>query len=100
MRVLLTNNTLGARAGSELYLYDVALELLRRGHEPIAFSTVHGEVARQLRAATVPVIDNLADCTLRPDVIHGHHHYETLTASLCFPDVPVINFCHGWVPFE
>lgn len=36
MRILLTNNTLGLRAGSELYVRDVALALLSRGHEPIA----------------------------------------------------------------
>lgn len=97
MRILLTNNTLGERAGTELYLYDVALELMRRGHHPIAFSTVHGQVAGELRAATVPVIDNLDRCGQPPDIIHGQHHYETLTASLYFPDTPVVNFCHGWV---
>lgn len=100
MRILLTNNTLAERAGSELYVHDVALELLRRGHQPIAFSTVLGEVANLLRAATVPVIDNLDHLAAAPDIIHGHHHFETLTAALHFPDVPVINFCHGWVPYE
>ncbi len=100
MRILLTNNTLGERAGTELYLRDVALELMRRGHHPIAFSTVHGQVAGELRAATVPVIDNLDRCGEPPDIIHGQHHYETLTASLYFPDTPVVNFCHGWVPTQ
>jgi Glycosyltransferase Family 4 len=100
MRILLTNNTLGVRAGTELYLCDVALELLRRGHHPIAFSTVHGEVAEQLRAATIPVISNLDDCGAPPDIIHGQHHFETLITSLYFPDTPVVNFCHGWAPAE
>jgi hypothetical protein len=100
MRILLTNNTLGVRAGTELYLCDVALELLHRGHHPIAFSTVHGEVAEQLRAATIPVISNLDDCGVPPDIIHGQHHFETLIASLYFPDTPVVNFCHGWAPAE
>ncbi len=98
MRILLTNNTLGERAGTELYLHDVALELMRRGHQPIAFSTVHGQVAGELRAATIPVIDNLDKCGQPPDIIHGQHHYETLTASLYFPETPVVNFCHGWAP--
>src|SRR5712672_3057133 len=100
MRILLTNNTLQWRAGSELYIYDVAVELLNRGHQPVAFSTVLGEVAELLRAATVPVIDDPSLLAARPDIIHGHHHFDTLIAALTFPSVPVLNFCHGWVPWE
>ena len=59
MRVLLTNNTLANRAGTELYVRDVAIELLRRGHHPVAYSTHLGPVAEELRAATVPVIRSL-----------------------------------------
>src|SRR5437773_4475026 len=86
--VLFTNNTLGAPAGSESYLRDVALALLRRGHHPVAFSLVLGSIAEELRRATVPVVDDLARLSARPDVIHGHHHLETLMAALRFPDVP------------
>lgn len=100
MRVLLTNNTLNARAGSELYVYDVATELLRRGHQPVAFSTDLGQVAAQLRDATIPVVDDLRRIGAPPDIIHGQHHFETLLAVLAFPDTPAINFCHGWAPWE
>jgi hypothetical protein len=89
MRILLTNNTLGPLQGTEMYIYDVALELQRRGHTPIAFSTRLGEVAKMLNAATVPVIDKLEDCGEPPDIIHGQHHYETLAAALYFPGAPV-----------
>ncbi len=100
MRVLLTNNTLRYRAGSELYIYDVAVELLKRGHEPIVFSTVMGEVGELLRAATVPVVDDLARVAVTPDIIHGQHHFDTLIAALTFPAVPALSFCHGWTPWE
>jgi hypothetical protein len=100
MRILLTNNTLHWRSGSELYIYDVAVELLNRGHEPVAFSTVLGNVAELLRAATVPVVDDLSRLAAPPDVIHGHHHFDTLIAALTFPATPVLNFCHGWLPWE
>jgi hypothetical protein len=46
LRVLITNNTLAGRGGSELYVRDTATELLKRGHTPIAYSAVLGEVAR------------------------------------------------------
>jgi hypothetical protein len=98
--VLLTNNALGPRGGSETYIRDVALALLRRGHHPVAFSLVPGEVADELRRATIPVLDDLTRLGDPPDVIHGHHHFETLIAVLAFPGVPAVNFCHGWVPWE
>lgn len=100
LRILITNNTLDARAGSELYVRDLAIALLKRGHTPIAFSTTLGDVARELRSATIPVIDNLEALTTPPDIIHGQHHVETMIALLHFPGTPAIYFCHGWVPWE
>ena len=100
MRVLITNNTLAARAGSELYVRDLALALLRRGHQPVAYSLVLGEVAEEMRRATVPVVSDLSAVAEPPDVIHGQHHLETMTALLHFPGVPAVSFCHGWLPWE
>lgn len=100
MRVLLTNNGFGLRAGSELYVRDVAIELMQRGHCPVAYSTRLGSVADELRAATVPVIRSLESLGEAPDIIHGQHHYETLTAMMWFPETPAISYCHGWLPWE
>lgn len=76
------------------------MALLERGHTPIAYSTRLGEVARELRAATTPVVDDLNALASPPDVIHGHHHIETMTALLRFPTAPAIFVCHGWLPWE
>src|SRR5262249_52125577 len=73
---------------------------LKRGHTPVAYSTVMGEVAAELRAGTVPVVDNLDAISIPPDIIHGQHHLETMTALLRFPRVPAVYFCHGWLPWE
>ena len=100
MRILITNNTLDFRGGSELYVRDLAIALLKRGHMPIAYSTKLGDIAQEIRAATVPVIDNLDALAAPPDVIHGHHHLDTMTALLRFPGVPAVYFCHGWLPWE
>jgi glycosyltransferase involved in cell wall biosynthesis len=97
-RILFTNNTLAARAGSELYVRDVAIALRRRGHTPIAYSTELGDVAGDLRRATVAVVDRLDRVGAVPNVIHGHHHLETMTALAWFPGVPAIYVCHGWLP--
>jgi Glycosyltransferase Family 4 len=97
LRVLIVNDALDRRAGTEVYVRDLALGLLRRGHTPVVFSTVLGDVARELRAATVPVIDNLNSMAAEPDVIHGHHHIEAMMALLHFSKTPAIHFCHGWI---
>lgn len=100
LRILITNNTLDKRAGTELYVYDLAVALLARGHQPVAYSNQLGEVARSIRDEGIPVIDNLDSLTLTPDIIHGHHHLETMTALLHFPQTPAIYFCHAWQAWE
>ena len=100
LSILFTNNTLAGRAGSELWILDVARALVARGHRPAAFTLVPGLVADELRAATVPIVTELANFSGRPDLIHGHHHVETLIAALHFPGVPIVHFCHGWLPWE
>src|SRR4051794_1084694 len=100
MKILLTNTYLVERAGTELYIRDVACGLLRLGHKPIVYSPRLGAVAEEIRAATVPVVDNLDALGEPPDLIHGQHPLEAMTALLRFPDVPAIFFSHGWQPWQ
>ncbi len=100
MRVLLTNTTLAHRTGSELYVVELALALRARGHEPAVYSTVLGEPARELAAAGIATVDDLALLTRPPDLIHGQHHAGTLTALLYFSGVPGLFVCHGAQPWD
>ena len=100
IRVLLTNNTLAARAGPAVYVRDLALAFAKTGMSPIAYSPVLGEVAEELRQHTIPVIDDLDRMEAAPDIIHGHHHHETMTAALRYPNTPAIYACHGWFPWQ
>jgi len=100
LRILITNNTLDARAGTELYVYDLAVALLERGHQPVAYSNKLGQVADELRMSCVPVIDQLDSLSFTPDIIHGHHHLEAMTAMLHFPQTPAVLFCHSWRHWE
>ena len=100
LRVLITNHFLRSRTGSELYVYELATNLLQRGHTPIVYSPKLGALALELRDATVPVVDNLDAIGAQPDLIHGQHHVETMTALLRFSDTPAIFLCHGWLPWE
>jgi hypothetical protein len=100
LSILFTNHSLDARRGSELWVLDVCRALIRRGYRPAAFSLELGAVAEEIRLATVPVVNDLDKITFTPDLIHGHHHLETLIAALHFPDVPIVHFCHGFLPWE
>src|ERR1700687_658353 len=73
---------------------------MRRGHHRVAFSAILGPVADELRAATIPVIQTLDALGEPPDIIHGQHHYDALSAMLWFPETPAIYYCHGWGPPE
>ena len=97
LRVLITNRILTSRTGTEIYVRDLARELAARGHRPVVYSPLLGDVAQEIRATTVPVTADLASITEPPDVIHGHHGLETLAALLAFPAVPALAFCHSWV---
>jgi hypothetical protein len=96
LKVLITNFMFATRSGTEVYVRDLALALLKRGHTPIVYSPRLGEIARETRVATIPVVDDLNTIGSPPDIIHGHHHNETMTALLHFPGVPAVYACHDW----
>ncbi len=96
LNILITNVKLEARTGTELYVRDLARGLLERGHRPVVYSPRLGPLAAEIRRETVPVIDDLSKLAAPPDIIHGQHANETLTALLHFPRVPSVFFCHDW----
>lgn len=98
LRVLITNMTLAGRTGTETAVKDLALGLLRAGHSPVVYTPDPGDIAHELRKASVPVVDDLSNLSVVPDVIHGNHHAETITALLQFSGVPAVNVCHAFIP--
>jgi hypothetical protein len=96
LRVLITNFKLETRTGTEMFVSDLARGLLEAGHRPVVYSPRLGKLAAEIRKETVPVVDDLDKLTAPPDVIHGQHANETLTALLRFPDAPALFFCHDW----
>ena len=81
-------------------MLDPASEFRRRGHLPVAYSPTHGKVTEALRRACIPVISDLANLGVAPDIIHRQHHIEAMTAMLHFPDTPAVYVCHGWLPWQ
>lgn len=93
-RVLITNFVLEDGTGTEAYVRDVALRLVEVDRLPIIYTPRLGRFARRLIQDGIPVIDDLSQLSVTPDIIHGHHTLETAAAATRFPNVPVISFCH------
>jgi glycosyltransferase involved in cell wall biosynthesis len=91
--VLITNCALTGPSGTEIVVRDLARELCSRGHEVTIFSPRLGIIAEQARAAGARVTSDLAE-TSEPEVVHGHHHLNTVTALLRFPRTCGIFVCH------
>ncbi|HKV37365.1 MAG TPA: glycosyltransferase family 4 protein [Pyrinomonadaceae bacterium] len=96
LRILITNLRVEGWTGTELFVRDIARGLMRAGHSPVIYSPRLGPLAAEIRKETIPVIDDLAQLSAPPDVIHGQHVNETLTALLHFQNTPALYFCHDW----
>ncbi|HVF23097.1 MAG TPA: glycosyltransferase [Pyrinomonadaceae bacterium] len=96
LKVLIANATLATLTGTETYVRDLALGLLRKGHCPIVYAPELGHIADELQRGTVPVVDNLNRVGAVPDVIHGNHNTELITSLLQFENVPAVFYCHSW----
>lgn len=88
---------LESRSGSELYTAELAERLLSLGHSAFIYTPAPGPLARELQERSIPVVSDLRMVTEPPDIIHGHHTHETMTALLAFPGVPAVQVHHGWV---
>ena len=96
LKVLITNLKLEGWTGTELFVRDVARGLLAAGHRPVIYSPHLGKLAAEIHQETIPVVDDLSQISRAPDIIHGQHANETLTALLHFPNSPALYFCHDW----
>ena len=92
--VLITNITLKTRTGTETVVRDLSLGLREAGHYPMVYSPELGDIAHEIAAAGIPVTDDLRGLPHKPDIIHGHHRFETIQALAHFPGACGIFVCH------
>lgn len=86
--------TLTGHTGTETVVRDLALGLQATGHQPMVYAPTLGAIAQEIAAAGVPVVSRFELLPYEPDVIHGHHHVETVQALLQFPRARGIFVCH------
>lgn len=92
--ILITNCTLGGYSGTEVVVRDLALGFKKLGHFPMVYSPNLGGASSDIIEANIPVVTSLAFLPRKPDIIHGHHHIETISAIQYFSTVPAIFVCH------
>jgi hypothetical protein len=95
MRILITNERLDQRAGSDLFIRDLARGLQGLGHFVIAYSSDPREQSRLLERDSISVATDLEQLPFRPDIIHARHHLDAITAVTALPGVPAIHHCIG-----
>jgi hypothetical protein len=93
--VLVTSIDLDGLAGANLYVRDVAMGLQATGHHPTVYSPRLGVLAKDLRAAGIPVVVDLDDLESVPQVVHANQTVQAYEAAIRFPSVPIVFVCHG-----
>lgn len=95
MRIVITNERLSQRAGTDLFLRDLARALQQLGHFVIAYSADPRERERLLEVDGIAVATDLTRLPFRPDIIHARHHFDAMTALVALPGVPAVHHCVG-----
>ena len=96
LRVLFTTRNVGWVGGVQLFIRDLARGLMARGHEPMVYCASYGRELEHVRAWAVPVIDDLSQLSVTPDLIHGNDSFGLVTAMMHFSETPAIFFSHAW----
>ncbi len=94
MNLLFTNLSLSSGSGTEWFTRDLARSLQALGHNVALYSPVTGDFAERLAEDSLKVYSSLEQVPFTPDLIHGHHHVEIMSALLYFPGVPAVFVCH------
>jgi len=83
------------RSGTEIVTAELALGLLRRGHEVAVLTALIGPTASLLTSEGIVVADRTEGLPFTPDIIHGHHNHVLAAALAAFPEVLALFVCHS-----
>lgn len=96
MKILITNNRLDTRpGGAETFVQDLARGLQEHGHSVMAYTSDLANRPRMMEGDLVPITTDLSGLSFRPDIVHGQHHLDAMTALGALPEVPALYHCHG-----
>ena len=95
MLILITNERLDLRAGSDSFIRDLARGLQKLGHYVMAYGSDPRQGRRLVERDSISVATDLERLPVRPDIIHARHHLDAMTAIAALPGVPVVHHCIG-----
>ncbi len=99
MKILITCYYLDL-SGSSTYTQTLACQLKKRGNIVEVFTLFPGEIAKELGALGIFVIDKIETLkTRRYDVIIAQHSVLAILARNYHPDIPMVYISHGVIPF-
>lgn len=94
MNILITCTTLG-HGGAQSIVRSLGRGLQSLGHSVMAYSNESERREPALENEAAPVALDLENLPFRPDIIHGQHHLDAMTALTALPGVPAICHSHG-----
>lgn len=94
MRILIANNRLAKRTGTEIVTRDFALGLRARGHAVAVWTPRAGPFAEEVRAGGVPVFADLSAAPFAPDVLHVNQHEIAPALFAAFGQTPALLHVH------
>jgi len=95
MKILITNLALIGYTGTETYIHDLAIELKERGHTVGVYTSFLKSRSAELLDRGIEVVSSLKKLSFLPDIVHGHHHVETISALNYFKETPAIFISHS-----
>ncbi len=99
MKILITNYHLRDLAGSELFTFNLAKELKKRGHQVFVFAPFLGAVAEKIRKYDILVTDDILSLKNESiDIVHAQHNVTAILARSVFLKTPMVYMSHGILP--
>ncbi len=93
MKVMLTGESLAARAGSTSECRNIARGLQSLGHSVMVYGSDPAQLPRTIEIDWIPVVSDPSMMQYPPDIIHACHPHDVLTALAALPRVPAILQC-------
>ncbi|NLG06353.1 MAG: glycosyltransferase family 4 protein [Candidatus Pacebacteria bacterium] len=101
LRILVTNHHLYQYTGTEVSSLILCKYLRKEGHEVVFYSKYLGnKLVKTMEDYKVKVVDNLNLIRNQKfDIAHVQHNICAYEVRYYFPDLPMVLWVHGYVPF-
>lgn len=98
--ILLTNHQLLHNSGSEVLTLTLARNLLKQNCTVTVYSKYLGPLSNEFKNEGIEVVNDLELIKHKKfDIAHVHHNINALEIRFFFPELPIVFFSQGVIPF-